>query len=169
MTGKVAVSGTGRRAKRQNNLELTEEQRLEIKSAFEVFDTDKNGKIDKQELRICVKAMGFDVPKEELNEYIQERGDPEKETIDFNAFHDFLGILMQKRNQTEEIKRSYRLFKDGAQGNITINDLRRIAKEMGTGITEEDIQIMIKEFDEDGDGEINMAEFMAIMDPSLGN
>ncbi|EAY23564.1 EF hand family protein [Trichomonas vaginalis G3] len=169
MSKKVAVRSTGRREHRENQVQLNEEQRLEIKSAFEVFDADKNGKIDKQELKICVKAMGFDVSKEELNDYIQERGDPEREMIDYPAFYDFIGLKMQKRNNTEEIKRSYKLFKDGASGNITINDLRKIAKEMGTGLTEDDLQIMIKEFDQDGDGEINIAEFMAIMDPSLAN
>ncbi len=34
--------------------ELTEEQKQEIKEAFDLFDTDKSGSIDYHELKVCV-------------------------------------------------------------------------------------------------------------------
>ena len=53
--------------------ELTDEQKQEIKEAFDLFDTDKTGKIDYHELKVAMRALGFDVKKPEgqglMNEY----------------------------------------------------------------------------------------------------
>jgi len=53
--------------------ELTDEQKQEIKEAFDLFDTDKTGKIDYHELKVAMRALGFDVKKQEvqglMNEY----------------------------------------------------------------------------------------------------
>ena len=167
MISHTSASGTGRRAPKSARIELTEEQRLEIRSAFDIFDADKNGKIDKQELKVCVKAMGFNVSKSELDDLIREKGEGPRHFLSFPDFQEFLGMKMKTRNQNEEIRKAFKLFKDGEEGNITIDDIRKIAKEMNNGLTEEDLEIMIREFDVDGDGEINMAEFMTIMDPNL--
>ena len=49
--------------KRGRRPELTEEQRQEIKEAFDLFDTDKTGTIDYHELKVAMRALGFDVKK----------------------------------------------------------------------------------------------------------
>ena len=49
--------------KRRARVELSEEQRQEIKEAFELFDTDKTGTIDYHELKVAMRALGFDVKK----------------------------------------------------------------------------------------------------------
>lgn len=40
--------------------------------------------------------------------------------------------------------------------------MRRVAKELGETLTDEELRAMIEEFDLDGDGEINENEFIAI-------
>lgn len=40
-------------ARRKTRPELTEEQKQEIKEAFDLFDTDKNAAIDYHELKVC--------------------------------------------------------------------------------------------------------------------
>ena len=49
--------------KRKQRQELSEEQRQEIKEAFDLFDTDKTGTIDYHELKVAMRALGFDVKK----------------------------------------------------------------------------------------------------------
>ncbi len=41
--------------------------------------------------------------------------------------------------------------------------MKRVAKEIGENVDEEDLQAMIDEFDLDQDGEINEQEFIDIM------
>lgn len=52
--------------KRRARQELSDEQRQEIKEAFELFDTDKTGTIDYHELKVAMRALGFDVKKQEV-------------------------------------------------------------------------------------------------------
>ena len=40
--------------------ELTEEQTQEIKEAFDLFDTDGSGSIDSKELKVAMRALGFE-------------------------------------------------------------------------------------------------------------
>lgn len=49
--------------KKKQRQELTEEQKQEIKEAFDLFDTDKTGTIDYHELKVAMRALGFDVKK----------------------------------------------------------------------------------------------------------
>jgi centrin-1 len=45
--------------------ELTEDQKAEIKDAFELFDTEGTGVIDAKELKVAMRALGFEPKKEE--------------------------------------------------------------------------------------------------------
>ena len=51
----------------------------------------------------------------------------------------------------------------GVAGTISLKNLRRVAKELGENMTEEELQDMIDQADRDGDGEINPDEFYRIM------
>jgi Ca2+-binding EF-hand superfamily protein len=55
------------------------------------------------------------------------------------------------------------LFDDDETGKISLKNLRRVAKELGETMTDEELQEMIDEADRDGDGEISEEEFIRIM------
>ena len=50
-----------------------------------------------------------------------------------------------------------------ARPTITVKHLRRIAKELGEDVRDEELMEMIEEFDQNGDGVIDEKEFRAIM------
>jgi centrin-1 len=49
---------------------LTDDQKQEIKEAFDLFDTDGSGSIDENELRVAMKALGFEAKDEEVHKMI---------------------------------------------------------------------------------------------------
>ena len=51
---------------------LSEEQIEEIREAFNLFDTDHSGNIDYRELKAAMRALGFEVKKEELKKMITD-------------------------------------------------------------------------------------------------
>merc|ERR1711924_243022 len=61
------------------------------------------------------------------------------------------------------ILKVFKLFDDDSTGKISFKNLKRVAKELGENMTEEEQQDMIDQADRDGDGEINPDEFYRIM------
>merc|ERR1712166_1046045 len=66
--------------------ELTEEQKQEIKEAFDLFDTDGSGSIDSKELKVAMRALGFEPKKEEIQKMISDVDDDGSGTIEYEEF-----------------------------------------------------------------------------------
>merc|ERR1712110_712887 len=67
------------------------------------------------------------------------------------------------RDPIEEINKAFKLFDDDQTGRVSFKNLKRVAKELGERLTDEELQEMIDEADRDGDGEVNNEEFQRIM------
>ncbi|XP_055994321.1 centrin-1 [Sorex fumeus] len=143
--------------------ELTEEQKQEVREAFDLFDADGSGTIDVKELKVAMRALGFEPRKEEMKKMISE---VDKEGTGKISFNDFLAVMTQKmaeKDTKEEILKAFRLFDDDETGKISFRNLKRVANELGENLTDEELQEMIDEADRDGDGEVNEDEFLRIM------
>ena len=150
-------------AKPKKRTELTEEQKQEIKEAFDLFDTDGSGTIDAKELKVAMRALGFEPKKEEIRKMVADVDKDGSGVIDFTEFLDMMTTKMAERDPREEMLKAFKLFDDEDSGKITFKNLKRVAKELGENMTDEEIQEMIDEADRDGDGAINEEEFMRIM------
>ena len=59
--------------------------------------------------------------------------------------------------------KAFRLFDDDTTGKISLKNLKRVARELGETMNDDELQEMIDEADRDGDGEISEEEFIRIM------
>ncbi|XP_006216266.2 centrin-2 [Camelus dromedarius] len=160
---KANMASTVQRKRTSPKPELTEDQKQEIREAFDLFDADGTGTIDVKELKVAMRALGFEPKKEEIKKMISEI---DKEGTGKMNFSDFLTVMTQKMSEKdtkEEILKAFKLFDDDETGKISFKNLKRVAKELGENLTDEELQEMIDEADRDGDGEVNEQEFLRIM------
>lgn len=151
------------KTKRKKRRELTDEQKNEIKEAFELFDTDKDKEIDYHELKVAMRALGFEVKKVDVLKILKDYDRQGSGKITFDDFNEVVTDRMLERDPKEEMLKAFKLFDDDESGKISLRNLRRVARELGENITDEELRSMIDEFDTDGDGEINQEEFVSIM------
>ncbi|XP_042678956.1 centrin-3 isoform X2 [Centrocercus urophasianus] len=148
--------------------ELTEEQKQEIKDAFELFDTDKDRAINYHELKVAMRALGFDVKKADVLKILKDYDREATGKITFEDFNEVVTDWILDRDPQEEILKAFRLFDDDDSGKISLRNLRRVARELGENMSDEELRAMIEEFDKDGDGEmVNTPTGQHIKDSNL--
>eukprot|EP00051_Salpingoeca_urceolata_P028273 m.485979 g.485979 ORF g.485979 m.485979 type:complete len:171 (+) comp24093_c0_seq1:261-773(+) len=154
-------AGAGKLAARRR--QLTDDERAEVSEAFELFDTDKDGALDYHELKVALRALGFEVKKAEVQKILREYDTGDQGLITERDFTEVVTERILERNPVEEVMKAFQLFDDDETGRVSVHNLRKVARELGEDISQEELKAMIDEFDRDGDGEISQEEFLAIM------
>lgn len=165
-SGANASTLSARTGAAKRRFELSDEQRQEIREAFELFDSDKNGLIDAHEMKVAMRALGFDARKEEVLRMMDEcptKDYNNRSFIDLQSFTDLMTEKFSQRDPRQEMVKAFQLFDENNTGKINLRSLRRVARELGENMTDDELQAMIDEFDKDQDGEINQEEFLSIM------
>ena len=101
--------------------------------------------------------------KQEALKLIEEHDIQRTGTIGEREFLDIMTQKIQTRNPEEELRKAFELFDEDGTGRITLRNMRRISRELGENLSDDELQSMIDEFDMDQDGEISLEEFSAIM------
>ena len=70
---------------------------------------------------------------------------------------------MSDKDTREDINKVFRLFDEDNTGFITIKNLRRVAKELGENISEEELQKMVERADSNADQKVTADDFYNIM------
>lgn len=80
-----------------------------------MFDTENTGKIDTKELKVAIRALGFEPKKEEIKKMIAEidRGDGK---VSFEDFLELMTVKMAEKDTKEEIMKAFKLFDDDETG-----------------------------------------------------
>lgn len=142
---------------------LTEDEILEIKEAFDLFDTDGGGSIDPKELKAAMVSLGFEAKNQTIYQMISDLDADGSGAIDFKEFLDMMTARMSDRDSREDIEKVFKLFDDEKTGRISIKNLRRVARELGETMDDSELQEMIERADSDGDGLVTLDDFYNIM------
>jgi len=160
MSRRIGEEEKGNPKPRYERPGLSQEEIEELQEAFNLFDTDGSGTIDSGELKSAMESLGF----KQKNKLVYQMIDKMKQReINFEQFLDMMTARISDTDNREDIMKVFRLFDDDDSGYITINDLTRVAKELGETMNPAELKEMIERGDHDGDGMISFDEFYAIM------
>merc|ERR1712119_210959 len=66
-------------------------------------------------------------------------------------------------DEVEEIKEAFDLFDSDRTGEVSLDNMKRVAKELGEDISPQELQEIIQRADLDGDGALTMDDFYQVM------
>ena len=139
---------------------LTQDEVAEIKNAFDLFDNDGSGTIAPSEVGAALASLGTDRSPAffRLLEGIEELG----AEINFDQFLEHVTGRLGNRNTPEGIERIFYLFNDSGTGNISLQQMQRVAKELGESMSAEELEQAIARV-AGGKTEISLDDFTAVM------
>ena len=112
------------RRRRAERPKLSEDKKIEIKEAFDLFDTNKTGRIDYHELRVAMRALGFETKKQEIQKIRQEYDRDDQGGIVFEDFEEIMTQKILERDPDEEIYKAFQLFDDDQTGKVSLKNLK---------------------------------------------
>ena len=146
--------------------ELSKETLESITKAFKLFQ-DKNGIINCEYLISALKDLKYDEQEPVIYDIVQEVCSSNK-TQSYDEFISKLNEQLLDRNTQKSTERTYALFAENPNGNMTFEDFKRIAKETGDNTSEDELR-KIFNFASSNGKDIPYEEFHAIMTKSLSN
>ncbi|KAF1860631.1 hypothetical protein Lal_00021676 [Lupinus albus] len=143
---------------------LSEEQIVDFKEAFCLFDKDEDGCIFVEELATVIRSLDQNPTEEELQDMISEVDVDVNGTIEFDEFFNLMANKFKHVDaEEEELNEAFQVFDKDQNGYISASELRHVMMNLGEKLSDEEVEQMIKEADLDGDGQVNYDEFVKMM------
>ena len=142
---------------------LTEEQLLEYREAFQKFDKSNKGFIDVKELGEVLRCLGQSPSDDEIKEMTQLIDKDRSGTIDFKEFLGLLMLLMQEGDREDELLEAFKVLGGEGNGQVSTHEIRYAISKSRDGLTDQEIDEIIKEADQDGEGYIDYKGLMNIL------
>eukprot|EP00917_Polyrhabdina_sp_WS-2016_P004720 GHVP01010881.1.p2 GENE.GHVP01010881.1~~GHVP01010881.1.p2 ORF type:complete len:124 (-),score=23.18 GHVP01010881.1:79-450(-) len=113
-----------------------------------------------------MRALGFEMQPDEIRQIAEEVDPKGRGFVSRQDFTDLMAVKMATRDPVQEMVKAFRLFDEDENGFISFKDLKKVCKDVGENIADDELQEMIEEADRDGDGVVNLDEFIRIMKKS---
>lgn len=141
---------------------FSEEQKKDLRTAFNIFDKDGTGNIDIKDLKVILRALSFEPQEDEIKKLLSsiKRSDEEDNdkknfnanTIDFDEFLLIMSAKLAESEDIEDLKVGFYNFCDynlkefsNDKNYITLKSLREVADTLKEDISDEELKEMMIE------------------------
>ena len=148
--------------KKVNKEYVEEEDSGFLKQAFDLLDKDGTQTININDAINCMKRMKFDETNPELYNLISTAGE-EGDIVSWTQFSSYVNSGLKDRRSDEGLKTIFNLFIDNPENEtISFETFKRICKEIGENMSEEEMQHILENTTEHGN-EITFKDFIQYM------
>ena len=145
--------------------QLSQDTLDSIVKTFKLFQ-DQNGKINGENLMFALKELRFDEQEPVIYDIIDEVCSLNKDGFTYEQFVDNLNAILQDRDSQKSTERTYELFVEDPKGTLTVEVLKKVARDAGDNATDEEIQKTFNYASSNGK-DIPYEEFHAVMTKSF--
>lgn len=138
---------------------LSEQQVKDLRTAFDLFDKNKDGHISAEELGNVLRAMGQTPTDQDIKDIIREADTDKNGSIEFEEFKTIISKKMKPEISEDELREAFKVFDRDNSGKISVEELRWAMANLGEKMTNEQIDDMMKVADKNKDGHIDYSEF----------
>jgi Ca2+-binding EF-hand superfamily protein len=147
--------------------EFTEEKLKEIREAFDLYDSDNDNYINREQLEKVSLCLGYNFKSSELDNILHTYGEEvntnDKYIISYSRFSFFLTKQSREIEMENELMDCFiDLDKDG-DGKITVKELKYAFLTMGEHFEDEELQEIINQVDTTGQGAFSYKDFVKLM------
>mmetsp|Transcript_47186 Transcript_47186/g.86601 ORF Transcript_47186/g.86601 Transcript_47186/m.86601 type:complete len:179 (-) Transcript_47186:34-570(-) len=149
-----------------NQKELSEEQVKDIKRAFDMFDIDGSGAIDRGELTSALYALGIPVTESDVQSVMvvadkNKKGEEGANEVDYKEFMRLMQDKVLGADPKDNVLRAFAAFDTNCDKKISLQELKSMFVEMGEDVVDEELKDII-DVCGTGDGAISQEEFLRI-------
>ncbi|KMZ63815.1 putative Calcium-dependent protein kinase [Zostera marina] len=141
---------------------LSTEEVEDIKEMFKTIDTDNDGIISCEELKIGIAKSGSQLADSEVQLLIEAVDSNGKGKLDYGEFVAAY-LHLQRMANDEHLRRAFSFFDKDGNGYIEPEELREALVEEGSADSADVANDIFHEVDTDKDGRISYDEFVAMM------
>ena len=147
-----------------NQFHFNEEQIQTFKDIFSQFDRDGDGTLATKYVGTIMRSLGQSPTEEELHYIICKVDADRSGFMDFSEFVAMMANHMKEETDTkEDICKAFKVFDDKGTGTIPIEELRFVLTNMGDALSEDEVDELIKQADQNKDGKVHYEEFVTKM------
>jgi calmodulin len=149
----------------------------DVQNAFKQFDKDGDGAIDKNELTQALASSGGNFTKQDIDTLFAAGDIDGDGAIDYEEFialmcpsaSDIIEKFRAKYRNVNDVKAAFKRFDRNGDGALEKGELADALKSSGESYTNVEVDAIFSLGDVDGDGEITLEEFIALMSPSASS
>ncbi|RWV92272.1 hypothetical protein GW17_00045366 [Ensete ventricosum] len=129
----------------------------EMRLVFSKISNDKE-RIEFRDLRKLLHKLNVRDADREAKQMMQAADFNSDGSLDFGEF-----MRVNKGISNRDLKHAFGMFDEDRDGRISAEEIRRMMEKLGESCSLEDCGRMVKHVDKNGDGLVDMEEFMAMM------